>query len=1197
MKKSLELRGLLVALITMISLGVPQVLAQPGTKSFRFPASVTPSDYDHRFVLVKLKSSHRDALRQSAGRTLTGLSSQAGFLKASELIPSRAVLAARGKQGPRRRVSSVDTELYYRIHCSPGTSIEAFINQLYSTGHFERVEPEYVNKLLYTPNDPNFTNQYYLGTIRALEAWDQTKGNTDITIAIVDSGGDLVHEDLAANIRTLADPVDGVDNDGNGWIDDSQGWDFVGESTGNLNDPNYIGDNNPQLVSGGNVGHGVSVAGCASGVADNAKGIAGVGFKTKLLFTKHTPDNEPNSTSIYLGYDGLLYAALSGADIINCSWGGPNRSEIIQDMINFIADDLGALVVAASGNAGIEAPFYPAAYQNVLSVSAVTQTNAKAVFSNYGSYVDISAPGVGIFTTAFGNLYTSTQGTSFSSPIAAGAAALVMDKFPSYTPQQIAEQLRVTSNPTDLYAANPSLVGKMGFGVLDVFSAITKVSPSVRAAQPRLLNANGSPAQQGQTGYLTMTFKNILAATSSALEISLVENSAFITVTKGTIRPGTIPAGGSLSNTLSPFEIQIAAFVPDNFEVPITIKYKDGTYEDQEEITFLLNPTFIDVDENLVSTTVSNTGRVGYEDTESSTRTKGLGFVFDGNSLLYEMGVIMGTGTGAQLYNNVRGINSGFDQDFVSIGPRISESVPGARSASEITGTLSNSTTPATQAFQMDYRSLAWKDAPYDKFVILEYTIKNPTANPISNFFFGMFADWDVTENGATDIAKWDNDNKLGYVYPNTGSALPHVGIQLLTGTPSYYAIDNNQAVAGGSSFGLYDGFTDTEKFQALSSGLGRLEAGVSVGGSDVSHVVGAGPFTIPAGQQIVIAFALHAAHNLDDLKTSALQADTAYNYMLAAPRPVVAEASACYGGTATMTATGASSFHWYTEFTGGTPFHTGSSYTTGNLFRDTTFYVSNADETYESVRTAAEVSIKAKPDVTTSGSTLICGNEMLTLAATEADSYLWSTGATTQTIQVNTAGNYSVTVTSLSPACQNTSSPVTVSVLTPPVAAFTTSGDLKTLSPITFNDESTGAVAWTWDFGDGETSTEQSPTVSYTQADPYDITLMVVDANGCRDTLVQSIAVVTALHDSPGDQARIYPNPTRGPIHVILDDGYAGPRSVELLTLQGKSVYRQSGIIGSQLEINPGECPDGIYLIRIRSGTRTVHRKVVKIH
>lgn len=1187
--------ALLLVSVSWLLLRPIPALAQPGTKTFRFPSQVTAADYDHHFVLAKVKSSHLQALKKATGNSLAGLSPQSGFMGAQQLLPTRGVMTARSKSGPRRMTSSVDPGLYYRIQCTPGTSIERFVNELYSTGHFEVVEPEYVNKFLYTPNDPNVSNQYYLNTIRAIEAWNETKGNTNITIAIVDSGGDLIHEDLAGNLRTLADPPNGTDDDGNGWVDDSQGWDFVGETTANLNVPGFAGDNNPQLLAAGNAAHGVSVAGCAGGVPDNAKGVAGVGFNTKLLFTKHSADNEPNGTSVYRGYEGIYYAALSGADIINCSWGGPNRSEIIQDLINFIAEDLGVLIVAAAGNSGVENPFYPAAYDNVLSVAALAQNNTRAVFSNFGSYVDVSAPGVSIFTTAFGNAYTSTQGTSFSSPIVAGAAALVLDKFPTYSPQQVAEQIRVTSNSTTLYTANSAMIGKLGFGVLDVYSALTKVSPSVRATQPKLLNDNGSPAQAGQTGYLTMTFKNILAATSSAFEVSLEEVSPFITISKGTIRPGAIPSGGSLNNALAPFEIQIASFVPDNFEIPITVHFKDGDYVDRQEIIFLLNPTFIDVDENLVTTTVSNTGRIGFEDTESATRTKGQGFIYEDNALLYEMGILMGTGTGAQLFNNVRSINSTFDQDFVSIGPRITESVPGARSSSEISGSLSNSATAASQAFQLEYRSLAWKEAPYDKFIILEYTIKNPTATPINNFYFGVFADWDITTNGADDIAQWDSPNKLGYVYSATGGNLPHTGIQLLTGTASYYAIDNDQAVAGGSSFGLYDGFTDAEKFLTLSSGLGRVEAGVTASGSDVSHVVGAGPLNIPAGQQVVIAFALHAADNLTDLKTSAQYADTAYNYMLAAPKPAVAAVDACYGGTATSSATGAANYNWYTSFTGGTPFHSGSSFTTGTLLRDTTFYVANADNSYESVRTQAEIRVKAKPDIFTSGSTVVCSNESLVLSVAEADTYLWSTGATTQSISVNTAGNYSVTVTNLSPSCQNSSSPLTVTVLSPPVASFTTTGELKTFSPIQFTDESTGAVAWNWDFGNGETSTEQNPTITFNTSEPLDISLSVVDANGCRDTVVQSIAVITALGDGPGHPTRIFPNPTGGRLHVMLNDGYAGSRTLELLTLQGQAVFRQSGITGSELEINLGEFPAGIYILRVQSGASVVNRKVVK--
>lgn len=1187
-----SIRTFLIGLILAPGL----VLAQPGVKSFRFPAHITAADYDSRFVLVKLKPDHREKLKSSTGAPAGRLAAVQGFKGARELMPAKAVRAAKSRNGPRRTTSTVDTGLYYRIACTPGTSIESFINALYASGYFEIVEPEYVNRMTFTPDDPQLMAQYYIANIRATEGWDINQGDASITIAIVDSGGDLTHDDLKDNLYTNPlDPVDGLDNDNNGYIDDYQGWDFVGNDLANLNDPNFIGDNSPQLTQGGILGHGVNVAGCAGATANNGIGIAGVGFKSKLMFTKHSADNQPsNNGSIYLGYDGILYAALRGADVINASWGGSNRSQIIQDMINYITNDLGALLVSAVGNNGTEGPFYPAAYDNVLSVSAVDQQNKKAAFSNYGSYVDVAAPGVFIYTTAFGNNYLSTQGTSFSSPIVAGAAALVRAQFPTYTPQQVAEQIRVTANANELNTNNPAFAGKMGFGVLDVKAALTVSSPSVRASNPKLLNGNGAPAQQGEKGFLTMTFNNILAATSSALEVTLSENSSFITVTKGTIRPGAIAAGGSVNNKLAPFEIQIASFVPDNFEVPLTLTYKDGTYIDQQEVIFLLNPTFIDVDENLVTTTVSNTGRIGYEDSESSTRTKGSGFIFGTNSILYEMGIIMGTGTGAQLYNNVRATGTVFDQDFIPVGQRISEVHPGLRSSAEISGAVSNSSTAASQAFQLKYRSLAWKESPYDKFVILEYVISNPTATTITGMHFGLFADWDITENGATDAADWDPMNQMGYVFPFSATGLPHAGIQLLTGAASYYAIDNNQALAG-NPFGLYDGFTDAEKWTTLTSGTTKTQAGVA--GGDVSHVVSAGPFTILAGQEIKIAFALHAANSLVELQTSSRYADSVYNYTLNAPKPTVADAKACYGGNTTLTATGASSFKWYKEFTGGQPFFTGNSFLTPNLFNDTTYYVSNADESYESVRSPARALIQANPKVSTSGSTVICTNEFVTISAEPADSYLWNTGATSQAIKVSTPGNYSVTVTSLSPSCQNTSAPVTVSTVSIPVAAFTAPAELKIKTPIQFTDQSTSAVSWNWDFGNGNTSTLQNPTNTYATAEAFDVKLIVASANGCRDTVKQTLDIITGLHHEYPALMRVYPNPARSVVYVDVRDQYMGPRTVELMSLQGRLLFRREENAGPYLEISLDDQPDGLYVLRITSGDRVLSQKVVKIH
>ncbi len=1179
-------------LFSVVSLG------QSSPKAFRLPAKATSADYAHGYVLAKLKSDHRDLFSHTNGRTTSGISSKVGVTGAREMMPQKSI-EGRFQKGPRRLTSSIDTGLYYELICAPGQDIESFINDLYLTGYFEVVEPDYIGKMSFTTNDPQRASQYYLETIRAYDAWNITQGDAAVTIAIVDSGGDLDHPDLAANIYSnTLDPVDGIDNDNNGYIDDFQGWDFMGADTLSITNPDFVGDNNPQLFKGGLLGHGVNVGGCASAATNNGVGISGVGFNTKLMFTKHSADNQKTTSgSVYRGYSGILYAGIRGAQIINCSWGGPFRSEIVQDLINFVTIDLGSLVVAAAGNDGVDQEFFPAAYTNVLSVSATNQSNVKASFSNYGSYVDIAAPGVSIFTTAYDNIYTSTSGTSFSSPIVAGAAALVKAHFPSFTPQQVAEQLRVTANSNALYSANPSYTGKMGKGILDIFAALTVQSPSLRASNPKLLNAGGSPAGAGEKGFLTFSFSNVLAATTSAVEISVTENSPVLEIIKGTIKPGVIPSGGTITNKLTPFEIQIAASVPNNFEMPLTITYTDGVYVDQEVVTFILNPTYIDVDENRVTTTISGIGRIGYEDPESSTRTKGSGFVFDGNSLLYEMGIMMGTGTGTQLYNNVRGATNTFDNDFVSIGARIKEITPGDRSTSEIFGSISNSTVASSQAYQVKYRSLAWKEQPYDKFVIIEYVISNPTAAAITNFHFGLFADWDITESGAEDAADWANDLKLGYVYPAQSAAKPHAGIQLLTGTPEYFAIDNNQAI-NGNPFGLYDGFTDAEKFQALSSGLGRLQAGItSGGGNDVSHVVGSGPYTIPAGQQITLAFALHSAANLNDLRLSSKYADSVYNYTLTAPKPAITEVSTCYGSATSLTATGATKYKWYKSFTGGDSFFTGSTYNTGSLLNDTTFYVSNATNFYESVRTPAKVNVKANPTISTSGSTLICSNESITLSVADADSYLWSTGATTKTIQVSTAGTYSVTVGSTSPACSSSSSPITVTTNLAPVSNFTISGDLISFLPIQLTDQSTDAVSWVWDFGDGTTSTAQNPTATYTKGQPYDISLKVTSINGCQHTSTQTVDLITGLADVPTELLEVYPNPFSSSVFVTLQEGISRPRSVQLLTIQGRLVFSSESVTPSRFEIPATDLPPGIYIVRVAYPERMATRKVVKIH
>jgi len=164
--------------------------------------------------------------------------------------------------------------------------------------------------------------------------------------------------------------------------------------------------------------------------------------------------------------------------------------------------------------------------------------------------------------------------------------------------------------------------------------------------------------------------------------------------------------------------------------------------------------------------------------------------------------------------------------------------------------------------------------------VIIKYTIKNNGAATLNNLYVGLFADWDIMDF-AQNRASWDPANNLGYVYSSQVNGL-YGGIKLLTsGAPAYWAIDNDQNVAG-TPWGIYDDYTDAEKYQSLSSGIGRTDAGGLVGtGEDVSHVVGTGPFTLGIGNTIVVAFAIIAGDNLSDIVSSAIAADVKYSQII----------------------------------------------------------------------------------------------------------------------------------------------------------------------------------------------------------------------------------------------------------------------------------------------------------------------------
>ena len=334
------------------------------------------------------------------------------------------------------------------IETAPNVSYAEVKTSLSGLPGFRYVEPDFIISLdATTPNDPSFPSLYGLnntgqtgGTldadIDAPEAWDLTIGSRSIVVGVIDTGVDYTHPDLAANIWTNPGEIagDGIDNDGNGYVDDVHGYDFVN------NDGDPMDDN----------GHGTHVSGTIGAVGNNAVGVAGVNWQVQIMGLKFLDSNGSGPTSAAVS--ALNYATMMrnnyGVNIrlTNNSWGGGAFSQALSDAIT-ASGNAGMLFVAAAGNSASNndaTPSYPASYNlpNIIAVAATDQNDALASFSNYGATsVDLAAPGVSILSTYPNNTYSSMSGTSMATPHVSGAAALAWSYAPGATYQQIRDAL------------------------------------------------------------------------------------------------------------------------------------------------------------------------------------------------------------------------------------------------------------------------------------------------------------------------------------------------------------------------------------------------------------------------------------------------------------------------------------------------------------------------------------------------------------------------------------------------------------------------------------------------------------------------------------------------------------------------------------------------------------------------------------
>lgn len=408
----------LIAPVTAISLSpasASSAVPAPPTAAASPAASVATKDlprptrdrspkaaHDPHTVLVKFKTSASTASRDRALRSRGG--------RATEQVAGTAFVKV--------RTTGRADDLARRLKSDPTVA---------------QVTLDYVRHASATPNDPYYSSQPYLGTVRMPSAWDRSKGSGTMVVAVVDSGVNGLHPDLVG--RVLA------------------GYDATRNAT------------LPAGAASDDFGHGSMVAGLIGAATNNGVGIAGVAWNARILPVRVLDaDGSGTDTDVI---EGIAWAADKGAKVINLSLGGPYDSPALHDAVKY-AVGKGAVVVAAAGNSGALEPMYPAAYSESFAVAASDNHARLTDFSTFGSWVDLAAPGFDIVSTGLDAGYYTASGTSFSAPIVSGVAALVRTQSPTLTPAQVVSRLRSTARDTGPRGVDPYF----GSGVVDAANAL-----------------------------------------------------------------------------------------------------------------------------------------------------------------------------------------------------------------------------------------------------------------------------------------------------------------------------------------------------------------------------------------------------------------------------------------------------------------------------------------------------------------------------------------------------------------------------------------------------------------------------------------------------------------------------------------------------------------------------------------------------
>ncbi|MCX6030332.1 MAG: S8 family serine peptidase [Chloroflexi bacterium] len=536
--------------------------------------------------------------------SLDGALRTLGVTKVIRVFPT----AKRPTVGAIKRIAgeerpAPDLTQWYRLAFAPDSDVLKAVTDLTAEPSVIRAEPNYLFTFDGVPDDPYFSQQWHLhntgqyhladADIDAPEAWDIITGIETIVIAVIDTGVDRDHADLTSHIWTNPGEIPGnsVDDDGNGYVDDTWGWNWASDYP---TDPDDFRSDNPRDDNG----HGTHVAGIASAVTNNGVGVAGVCWNCKVMALKAFESNGTATTDDIV--QAINYAANKGADVINMSFGSYAESLLLEDTL---ADAYGrSMLVAAAGNDGKTSkatkPFYPAAYSYVLGVGATDVGCAqrdpitlacllvaeyRADFSNYGVNADVGAPGVSIYSTFRGGGYASMSGTSMAAPIVSGVAALLLSQHPTWSKEMARGQIVKTPDP--IYVQPGTIFTPLGNGRINAYSALTVVpTPDLQLVDNSILYGDSSGDADGipdasETFTITMLLKNTWGEAQGTTAV-LSSTDPYVTILNDMAAFGDISAYATMRNEGTPFQMALDSAAPNNHQVDfsLAVSANSGAY-------------------------------------------------------------------------------------------------------------------------------------------------------------------------------------------------------------------------------------------------------------------------------------------------------------------------------------------------------------------------------------------------------------------------------------------------------------------------------------------------------------------------------------------------------------------------------------------------------------------------------------------